>query len=88
MVQEASGSHGLLEMSESDKGLELIQEEDTQPSEKTSEAHNEVAHIKYELGGLNEPHNYKAALADPEFDKWLKAMNTKMQSMRDNQVFG
>ncbi|GJY16889.1 hypothetical protein Tco_0387311 [Tanacetum coccineum] len=29
MVQEASGSHGLLKMSGSDKGLELIQEEDT-----------------------------------------------------------
>ncbi|GKF74396.1 retrotransposon protein, putative, ty1-copia subclass, partial [Tanacetum coccineum] len=37
MVQEASGSHVLLEMSGSDKGLELIQEEDTQPFENTSE---------------------------------------------------
>ncbi|GKE58230.1 retrovirus-related pol polyprotein from transposon TNT 1-94, partial [Tanacetum coccineum] len=36
MVQEASGSHGLLEMSGSDKGLELIQEEDIQPSKNTS----------------------------------------------------
>ncbi|GKF29747.1 hypothetical protein Tco_0096089, partial [Tanacetum coccineum] len=30
-----SGSHGLLEMSGSDKELELIQEEDTQPFENT-----------------------------------------------------
>ncbi|GKC74101.1 hypothetical protein Tco_1119984 [Tanacetum coccineum] len=61
MVQEASGS---------DRGLELIQEEDTQPSKNTSEIHNEVAPIKeYELGDLNEPPNYKAALSDPEFDK-------------------
>ncbi|GKA45350.1 hypothetical protein Tco_0738146 [Tanacetum coccineum] len=37
MVQEASGSHGLLEASGSDVGLELIQEDDTQPSENTSE---------------------------------------------------
>ncbi|GKF40300.1 hypothetical protein Tco_0120361, partial [Tanacetum coccineum] len=29
MVQEASGSHRLLESSGSDKGLELIQEKDT-----------------------------------------------------------
>ncbi|GJT32919.1 retrotransposon protein, putative, ty1-copia subclass [Tanacetum coccineum] len=33
---EASGIHGLLEISGSDKGLELIQEEDTQHSENTS----------------------------------------------------
>ncbi|GJW41743.1 hypothetical protein Tco_0067588 [Tanacetum coccineum] len=39
---------------------------------------------EYELGDLNEPPNYKAALADPESDKWLEAMNTKMQSMKDN----
>ncbi|GKC64651.1 retrotransposon protein, putative, ty1-copia subclass [Tanacetum coccineum] len=118
MVQEASGSHGLLEMSRSDKGLEIIQEEDTQPSENTSKEHNEVAPIEvepqnvgvpirrsaripqapdrygyyinveeYELGDLDEPPNYKAALADPESDKWLEAMNTKMQSMKDNQVW-
>ncbi|GKC57755.1 retrotransposon protein, putative, ty1-copia subclass [Tanacetum coccineum] len=46
MVQEASESHGLLESSGSDEGHELIQEEDTQPSENTSEAHNEVAPIE------------------------------------------
>ncbi|GKB71195.1 zinc finger, CCHC-type containing protein, partial [Tanacetum coccineum] len=111
MVQEASGSHGLLESSGSDRGLELIQEEDTQPFKNTSEVHNEVAPIKvepqnvkvlirrsaripqaphiygfnvdveeYELGDLNEPPNYKAALSDLEFEKWLKAMNTIMQS--------
>ncbi|GJT99402.1 hypothetical protein Tco_1109741 [Tanacetum coccineum] len=78
MVQEASGSHGLLEMSGSDKGLELIQEEDTQPSKNTSKTHNEVAPIEYELGDLNEPPNYKAALADPRSDKLLETMNTKM----------
>ncbi|GJY69939.1 hypothetical protein Tco_0472921 [Tanacetum coccineum] len=39
---------------------------------------------EYELGDLNEPPNYKAALSDP--DKWLEAMNVEMQSMKDNQV--
>nr|GEY90258.1 zinc finger, CCHC-type [Tanacetum cinerariifolium] len=31
---------------------------------------------EYELGDLDEPLNCKVALADPEFDKWLEAMNT------------
>ncbi|GJV22665.1 retrotransposon protein, putative, ty1-copia subclass [Tanacetum coccineum] len=52
MVQEASGSHGLLK-----------------------------------LRDLHEPPNYKAALSNPEFDKWLEAINTEMQSMKDNQVW-
>nr|GEX95115.1 putative retrotransposon Ty1-copia subclass protein [Tanacetum cinerariifolium] len=88
MVQEASGSYELLEMSGSDKGLEIIQEEDTQPSKNTSEEHNEVTPIEeYELGDLNEPINYKSALAYPEYEKWLEAMNTEMQSIKDNQVW-
>ncbi|GJT42629.1 retrotransposon protein, putative, ty1-copia subclass [Tanacetum coccineum] len=118
MVQEASGSHRLLESSGSEGGLKLNQEEDTQPSKNTREIHDEVAPIEvepqnvkvsirilaripqapnrygfyvdveeYELRDLNEPPNYKAALSDPEFDKWLKAMNTEMQSMKDNQVW-
>nr|GEU97022.1 hypothetical protein [Tanacetum cinerariifolium] len=36
---------------------------------------------------LNEQPNYKAALSDPGYDKWLVAMNTEMQSMKDNQVW-
>nr|GEX74330.1 zinc finger, CCHC-type [Tanacetum cinerariifolium] len=42
---------------------------------------------KRKLGDLGEPTNYKAALLDPESDKWLNAMNVKMQSMRDNEVW-
>ncbi|GKE38183.1 retrotransposon protein, putative, ty1-copia subclass [Tanacetum coccineum] len=87
MLQEASGSHRLLEMSGGDKGLEIIQEEDTQTSENTNKEHNEVAPIEYELGDLDEPPNYKAALADLESGKWLATMNTKTQSMKDNQVW-
>ncbi|GJV30135.1 hypothetical protein Tco_1386583 [Tanacetum coccineum] len=41
---------------------------------------------KHSLGDLYEPTNYKAALLDPESDKWLDAMNAAMQSMKDNQV--
>ncbi|GKF33833.1 hypothetical protein Tco_0107033 [Tanacetum coccineum] len=55
MVQEESGSHGLLESSGNDEGLELIQEEDTQPSENTSEVYNEVAPIEVEPQNVEVP---------------------------------
>nr|GEY62993.1 retrotransposon protein, putative, Ty1-copia subclass [Tanacetum cinerariifolium] len=48
MVQEASGSHELLESSKSDGGLELIQEDDIQPFENTSEIHDEVVPTEVE----------------------------------------
>nr|GEV10279.1 hypothetical protein [Tanacetum cinerariifolium] len=41
---------------------------------------------EHELGDLGEPANYKAALLDPESEKWLNAINVKMQSMKDNEV--
>nr|GEX22688.1 retrotransposon protein, putative, Ty1-copia subclass [Tanacetum cinerariifolium] len=40
---------------------------------------------EYKLGDLNEPANYKASFFDPGFDKWLKAVNVEMQSMKDNE---
>nr|GEV21057.1 retrotransposon protein, putative, Ty1-copia subclass [Tanacetum cinerariifolium] len=42
---------------------------------------------EHSLVDLNEPANYKAALSDPEFKKWLVAMNAEMQSMYDNKVW-
>ncbi|GJV68417.1 retrotransposon protein, putative, ty1-copia subclass [Tanacetum coccineum] len=42
---------------------------------------------EHSLGDLNEPTNYKAAILDPESDKWVDAMNAEMQSMKDNQVW-
>ncbi|GJR11105.1 retrotransposon protein, putative, ty1-copia subclass [Tanacetum coccineum] len=42
---------------------------------------------EHELGDLGEPANYKAALLDPEYDKWLSAMNVEMQSMKDKEVW-
>nr|GEW51576.1 hypothetical protein [Tanacetum cinerariifolium] len=39
------------------------------------------------LGDLGVPANYKAALLDPESDKWLNDMNVEMQSMKDNEVW-
>ncbi|GJZ61491.1 retrotransposon protein, putative, ty1-copia subclass, partial [Tanacetum coccineum] len=42
---------------------------------------------EYELGDFDEPPNYKDVLVDPKSKKWLEAMNTEMQSMKDNQVW-
>ncbi|GJT16272.1 retrotransposon protein, putative, ty1-copia subclass [Tanacetum coccineum] len=42
---------------------------------------------EHELGDLDEPANYKAALKDPESEKWLAAINVEMQSMKDNDVW-
>nr|GEU88559.1 hypothetical protein [Tanacetum cinerariifolium] len=86
ITQEASGSL---------EDLEIIQEGDTHPSIDTSLHHEDddleidepqVAE-EHELGDLGEPANYKAALLDPESDKWLNAMNVEMQSMKDNEVW-
>ncbi|GJZ81786.1 retrotransposon protein, putative, ty1-copia subclass [Tanacetum coccineum] len=98
-----------IEASGSLEDLEIIHEEDTQPSENTS-LHHEVDDLEideplcdvnairrstrirnapnrmflyidaeeHELGDLGEPANYKSALLDPEYDKWLDAMNVEM----------
>ncbi|GJU01149.1 retrotransposon protein, putative, ty1-copia subclass [Tanacetum coccineum] len=42
---------------------------------------------EYSLGDLNKPANYKATILDPKSNKWVDAMNTDMQSMKDNQVW-
>nr|GEW30428.1 retrotransposon protein, putative, Ty1-copia subclass [Tanacetum cinerariifolium] len=42
---------------------------------------------EHELGDIGEPANYKAALLDSEYKKWLNAMNVEMQSMKDNEVW-
>nr|GEU85638.1 hypothetical protein [Tanacetum cinerariifolium] len=42
---------------------------------------------EHELGDLDEPTNYKAALLDLASEKWLNTMNVEMQSMKDNEVW-
>nr|GEY70453.1 retrotransposon protein, putative, Ty1-copia subclass [Tanacetum cinerariifolium] len=77
--QEASGSL---------EDLEIIQEEDTYPSIDTSLNHEEDdLEIDEPQRDLGEPANYKAALLDPESEKWLNAMNVKIQSMKYNEVW-
>ncbi|GJS28810.1 retrotransposon protein, putative, ty1-copia subclass [Tanacetum coccineum] len=46
-----------------------------------------LAYIMMRLGDLNKLGNNKAALLDPESDKWLDDMNVYMQSMKDNEVW-
>nr|GEZ25528.1 hypothetical protein [Tanacetum cinerariifolium] len=43
--------------------------------------------VEHELGDLGEPAKYKAALLDPESEKWLNTMNVEIQSMKDNEVW-
>ncbi|GJY51744.1 retrotransposon protein, putative, ty1-copia subclass [Tanacetum coccineum] len=79
MVQEARGNHGLLESIPIRRSARIPQAPDRYGFYVDVE--------EYELGDLNEPPNYKATLSDPEFDIWLEAMNTEMQSIKDNQVW-
>nr|GEV45564.1 zinc finger, CCHC-type [Tanacetum cinerariifolium] len=75
------------EASETLEDLKIIQEEDMHPSLHTSLNHEEDdQEIDEPQRDLGEPANYKAALLDPESDKWLNAMNVDIQSMRDNKV--
>ncbi|GJZ96631.1 retrotransposon protein, putative, ty1-copia subclass [Tanacetum coccineum] len=76
------------------KYLEEIQDEDTSPSEITSEIpmkvkgfeppQEEMIPIRRDL---NEPTSYKAAMLDSESNKWIDAMNTEIQSMINNKVW-
>ncbi|GJZ17369.1 retrotransposon protein, putative, ty1-copia subclass [Tanacetum coccineum] len=75
------------------KGFKPPQEEEAhvRRSERPHRAPNRlclnVEVEEHSLGDLNEPANYKAAMLDPESNKWLDAMNAEMQSMKDNQVW-
>ncbi|GJU43420.1 retrotransposon protein, putative, ty1-copia subclass [Tanacetum coccineum] len=64
-----------IEVNRRAKELKEIQDKDTSPSENTSEIPMEVEGFKppQDLGDLNEPNNYKAAILDMESDrsKWL-----------------
>ncbi|GJV98222.1 retrotransposon protein, putative, ty1-copia subclass [Tanacetum coccineum] len=75
------------------EGFEPPQEEviPIHRSERTHRAPNRlclnVEAEEHNLGDLNEPTSYKAAMLDPESNKWLDAVNAEMQSMIDNKVF-
>ncbi|GJT29080.1 zinc finger, CCHC-type containing protein [Tanacetum coccineum] len=82
------------EASGSLEDLEIIQEGDTHHLLNTSLDHEEDDQEIDEpqsdidpIRDLGKPANYKAALLDPESDKWLNAMNVEMQFMKDNEVW-
>ncbi|GJV30339.1 retrotransposon protein, putative, ty1-copia subclass [Tanacetum coccineum] len=69
-------------------------QEEVVPIRRSARTHRAPDHLclnveveEHSLGDLNEPTNYKAAMLDPESNKWLNAMNAEMQSMKDNQVW-
>ncbi|GJS28497.1 reverse transcriptase domain-containing protein [Tanacetum coccineum] len=75
------------------EGFEPPQEE-VVPIRRSAKTHQAPGHLclnveveEHSLGDLNKPNNYKAAILDPKSDKWVDAMNAKMQSMKDNQVW-
>ncbi|GKE12076.1 retrotransposon protein, putative, ty1-copia subclass [Tanacetum coccineum] len=67
----------------------IITQEASRRSERTHRAHDQlclnVEVEEHSLGDHNEPANYKAALLDLDSYKWLYAIDTEMQSMKDNQ---
>nr|GEZ29087.1 retrotransposon protein, putative, Ty1-copia subclass [Tanacetum cinerariifolium] len=68
--------------------LEEIQDEDTSPSEITSKIPMEVKEVEeHSLEDLSEPASYKATMLDSKSNKWIDAMNAKIQSMIDNMVW-
>ncbi|GJT82894.1 retrotransposon protein, putative, ty1-copia subclass [Tanacetum coccineum] len=75
------------------KGFEPPQEEEILicRSERSRRVPNRlclnVEAEEHNLGDLNEHTSYKAAMLDPESNKWLDAMNAEMQSMIDNMVW-
>ncbi|GJZ20801.1 retrotransposon protein, putative, ty1-copia subclass [Tanacetum coccineum] len=63
--------------------LEEIQEEDTSPSENTSEHLVKAENLE----PREDVAPVRSYILDHESDKWLDAINEEMQSMKDNQVW-
>ncbi|GJR01658.1 retrotransposon protein, putative, ty1-copia subclass [Tanacetum coccineum] len=75
------------------EGFEPPQEE-VIPVRRSERTHRAPDHLclnveaeEHSLGDLNESNSYKVAMLDSESNKWIDAMNTKIQSMMDNMVW-
>ncbi|GJT57450.1 retrotransposon protein, putative, ty1-copia subclass [Tanacetum coccineum] len=97
-LQEASVSHTLHEASGSDVGLELLQENDTQPSESTSELHDDVEPNEVEPHSVKVPIRISERIfqAPDRYGFYVDAEEhelgdlnepPKIQSTKDNQVW-
>nr|GEU45033.1 hypothetical protein [Tanacetum cinerariifolium] len=93
-IQDEDTSHSEItsEIPMEVEGFEPPQEEEA-PVRRSERPHRapdrlclNVEFEEHSLGDLNEPANYKAAMLDPESNKWLDAMNAEMQSMKDNKM--
>ncbi|GJZ87781.1 retrotransposon protein, putative, ty1-copia subclass [Tanacetum coccineum] len=81
-------NHITQEVSKRAMDLEEIQDEDTSPSEITSEIPIEIEEAEeHSLGDFNEPTSYKTVMLDSESNKWIDAMNAEIQSMMGNIVW-
>ncbi|GKA29164.1 hypothetical protein Tco_0715409 [Tanacetum coccineum] len=94
--QEASGNLEDLEIIHKEDDLEIDEPlSDVNPIRRSTRTRNALNRMclyidaeEHELGDLGEPANYKSELLDPEYDKWLDAMNVEMQSMKDKRSLG
>ncbi|GJW67473.1 retrotransposon protein, putative, ty1-copia subclass [Tanacetum coccineum] len=81
--EDASPSENTSEIPREVEGFELPQEE-VVPVYMSTRTHRAPDRLclnvevgEHSFGDLNEPANYKAAILDPESDKWLDAMNAE-----------
>nr|GEV07325.1 retrotransposon protein, putative, Ty1-copia subclass [Tanacetum cinerariifolium] len=80
--------YGLCKIPVEVEGFEPPQEEviPIRRSKRTHRAPNRLC-LNVEVGDLNEPASYKAAMLDSKSNKWIDAMNAEIQSMIDNMVW-
>nr|GEW07075.1 hypothetical protein [Tanacetum cinerariifolium] len=96
LIQEEDTNHSLdnsLDHEKDDQEIDKPQSDinPIQKSSRTRRAPNRMCLYidaeEHELGDLCEPANSKVAPLDPEYKKWLDAMNVEMQSMKDIDVW-
>ncbi|GJU29341.1 retrotransposon protein, putative, ty1-copia subclass [Tanacetum coccineum] len=91
--EDTSPSENISEIPMKVKGFELPQEE-VVPVRRSARTHQAPDRLclnveveEHSLGNLNKLVNYKAAILDLEYNKWLNAINVEMKSMKDNQFW-
>ncbi|GJU26867.1 hypothetical protein Tco_1165488 [Tanacetum coccineum] len=94
IYEDTSPSKNTSEIPMEVKGFEPPQEEEIliRRSKRIRRAPNRlclnVEAEEHSLGDLNEPTSYKAAMLDSEYNKWIDAMNSEIQSDTDSYTSG